>query len=281
MAAQHEMGPESMAPIEKGAFKRRGLIAGAAALAAGVLATRMGSETVNAGDNSNLMLGAANNANNTEVTLTTLTTPTTGSGATLAPTTAGFRVLQAGVATPDTSFDAIQGFATAANNSGAHGRNDALNGIGTTGVATNGTGVYGQSSSGSGVGGVSTSAAGRVWVVHEWRRDIYGITGSGDTVHVGITTSGTGSTASIDGRPPASAALHHRRACGGTASRPPPARQESPASPTPPLSSGRRGRAQLRRLLHPAMWSSPATSSSARSTGRARAGARARRCSTR
>ena len=45
MAAQkHETAPESMAPVEKGAVRRRGLIAGAAALAAGLLAARMGNE---------------------------------------------------------------------------------------------------------------------------------------------------------------------------------------------------------------------------------------------
>jgi hypothetical protein len=177
MAVQkHEMAPESVAPVEKGAVRRRGLIAGAAALAAGLLATCIGSEAVDAADSSTLLLGAANNANNTEATLTTLTTPTAGSP--LAPTAAGFRVLQSGVATPDTSFDASQGFATGANNSGIHGRNDALNGIGTTGVATNGTGVYGQSSSGSGVGGVSTSGAG-----------MFGQSGSGIGVQGASTSS--------------------------------------------------------------------------------------------
>jgi hypothetical protein len=141
--AEHE---QEVATTEKGSFRRRGLIAGAAALAAGVLATRMGGENVEAADGQAILQGTAGDAQNVPTTLTTVTTPTT---------TAGLRIKQSGVATPDTSNDALQGFATGANNSGVHGRNDTLNGIGSTGVATNGTGVYGQSGSGSGVGGYS------------------------------------------------------------------------------------------------------------------------------
>lgn len=141
VAHEHEM-----APTEKGSIRRRGLIAGAAALAAGVLATRMGSEAVNAADGGNLILGTVGDPNNVSATLTNFTVPTT---------TPGLRVKQTGVATPDATNDALQGYATGANNSGSHGRNDFLNGVGTTGVATNGTGVYGQSGSGSGVGGYS------------------------------------------------------------------------------------------------------------------------------
>jgi hypothetical protein len=170
MASQkREMAPEAIASVEKGAFRRRGLIAGAAALAAGVLATRMGSEAVDAADGVAILQGAASNANNTAATLTTLTAPTT---------VAVFRAMQAAVAVPDTSLDASQGFATGANNSGVHGRNDALNGIGTTGVATNGTGIYGQSTSGSGVGAVSSSGAG-VYGSSSSSNGVFGTSASG------------------------------------------------------------------------------------------------------
>ena len=176
MAVQkQESIPESVVPVEKGAVRRRGLIAGAAALAAGVLATRMGNETVDAADGGPVSIGPN--------TYTAATTTLTGATATVP----GFRVVSQGAAFPDTTIDAIQGFATnppappgLVNNSGVHGRNDALGGIGTTGVATNGTGVYGQSSSGSAVGAVSTSGAA-----------VYGQSGSG-TGAAGISGTGTG-----------------------------------------------------------------------------------------
>jgi hypothetical protein len=197
MASQkREMAPEAIASVEKGAFRRRGLIAGAAALAAGVLATRMGSEAVDAADGVAILQGAASNANNTAATLTTLTAPTT---------VAVFRAMQAAVAVPDTSLDASQGFATGANNSGVHGRNDALNGIGTTGVATNGTGVYGQSTSGSGVGAVSSSGYG-VYATSGSGTGVYGQSASGTGVF-GTTTSGLYGVAGISGTASGSAGL--------------------------------------------------------------------------
>jgi hypothetical protein len=160
MAMQkHAMAPKSIVPVEKGVFRRRGLIAGAAALAAGVLAARMSENIVDAADGSPVIIGPN--------TYTSATTTLTGATATVP----GFRVVSQGAAIPDTTIDANQGFALGANNSGVHGRNDALNGIGTTGVATNGTGVYGQSSSGTAIGGVSSGGAA-----------LYGIsTGSGAT----------------------------------------------------------------------------------------------------
>jgi hypothetical protein len=106
---------------------------------------------------------------------------------------------------PDTSLDASQGFATGANNSGVHGRNDALNGIGTTGVATNGTGVYGQSTSGSGVGAVSSSGYG-VYATSGSGTGVYGQSASGTGVF-GTTTSGLYGVAGISGTASGSAGL--------------------------------------------------------------------------
>ncbi len=79
------------APVEKSAIRRRGLIAGAAALAAGVMATRMGNETVEASDNNPILQGSANDAGNTASTRTTLTAPTTA---------VVFRAVQTAVANP-------------------------------------------------------------------------------------------------------------------------------------------------------------------------------------
>jgi hypothetical protein len=168
-AQKHQMTPESVGPIEKGAVRRRGLIASAAALAAGILATRMGSEAVDAADGATILIGNTHDANNLFSTTTTLSPVAPATPNTLP----AFRVINnladstpgAG-STPDTTADAIQGFASnpaappgTVNDSGVHGRNDALGGIGTTGVATNGTGVYGQSTSGTGVGALSGSGA--------------------------------------------------------------------------------------------------------------------------
>src|SRR6266536_2078057 len=62
--------------------------------------------------------------------------------------------------TPDTTADAIQGYAAGANNSGLFGRNNDTGGIGVSGAAASGTGVFGESANGFGVGGRSSSGAG-------------------------------------------------------------------------------------------------------------------------
>jgi len=127
--------------------RRRGLIAGAAALAVGVF-TR--SSEVSAADGGAMIIGASN----TSTTQTQLIGAVTG--------LAAFRVTNNyNLANPfDTTKDAIQGFAAGATNIGVLGRNDDLNGVGLYGIASNGTGIAGQSIGGSAVSGNSTSGAG-------------------------------------------------------------------------------------------------------------------------
>jgi hypothetical protein len=133
----------------RGTFGRRGVIAGAAALAGAILA-KQAMEPVAAADGGNIIIGTVGNANNTYTTTTTLS----GSPAS-AP---GFRVMNNTSVAPDATRDAIQGYAAAAQNAGVLGRNDDTNGVGVAGVATSGTGVYGQSGTGSAVGGRATQA---------------------------------------------------------------------------------------------------------------------------
>ena len=139
----------------KGGVGRRGVIAGAAALAAALIAKQT-SAPVEAADGSNVQIGAAADANNTFTTRTTLT-----STVATTPSSVGLRVRgTSNVATPDTTNDAIQGYTMQAQNAGTLGRNDEVNGIGAAGVASNGTGVYGQSTTGSALAASSGSGAG-------------------------------------------------------------------------------------------------------------------------
>ncbi len=135
----------------KSGVGRRGVIAGAAALAAALIA-KQASVPVEATDGVAPLVGQ----NNTYTATTTLT-----STVATTPSAPGFRVKgTSNVATPDTTNDAVQGFTQQAQNAGLLGRNDDLNGVGAAGIASNGTGVYGQSTSGSALGGQSTSGAG-------------------------------------------------------------------------------------------------------------------------
>lgn len=132
-------------------MRRRGLIAGAAALAVGLFA-RSGTE-VSAADGNGLVLGAGGNANNT--TSTTTLIASTGT------TTAAFQVKNVGyTGIVDNTADGIQGFTAGTGNSGLLGRNDGVNGVGIYGIASNGTGIAGQSDGGSAVSASSLSGAG-------------------------------------------------------------------------------------------------------------------------
>jgi hypothetical protein len=101
-------------------LKRRGLIAGAASLAAGVLAARATSPV------------AASQVVGTNG----------GAGAT------------------DTNLDGVQGYANDGTSAGVFGRNNVLNGVGVMGAAPSGIGVSGQSANGPGLSGTSTNGLG-------------------------------------------------------------------------------------------------------------------------
>ncbi|MHB8647061.1 MAG: hypothetical protein ACYDAR_14825, partial [Thermomicrobiales bacterium] len=190
-AHETETSTSAVADAPSGTIRRRGLIAGAAALAAGLLATQS-SEPVAAGGNSTaLTMGLNDDLSNTPtVTTTMFVTGTTGGGLRVKNSYATGTVA-------DTTRDAVQGYASnpspnpppIISNSGVHGRNDDLNGIGTTGVASNGTGTYGQSTSGSGVGGSSSSGSG-----------VYGASSSGPGVYgTSVTNHGVSGFASGTG----------------------------------------------------------------------------------
>lgn len=132
-------------------MRRRGLIAGAAALAVGLFARS--STEVSAANGGNLVLGSGGNANNTATDTTLLASTGTA--------TPAHQVKNAAYAgTVDTTADAVQGFTAGTGNSGLLGRNDDLNGVGVYGIASNGTGIAGQSVGGSAISASSVSGAG-------------------------------------------------------------------------------------------------------------------------
>ena len=101
-------------------MRRRGLIAGAAALAAAVVATRTAQPV----------------------------------GATQVVGTNGY------TGTLDSSADGVQGYANDSTSAGVFGRNNVLNGVGVLGVAPSGIGVSGQSTNGPGLSATSTNGYG-------------------------------------------------------------------------------------------------------------------------
>jgi len=157
-------------------MRRRGLIAGAAAVAVGLFAHP--STQVAAGTDGDIALNTTSPS--------TATTTLSASGANPA-----FKVFSGGVfgvgilvqtsgyaGTIDPTADGVQGFTVGAANSGILGRNDDLNAVGVYGIASNGTGVAGQTSGGSAISGNSTGGAGG-----------YFISGSGNGL---FASSGTG-----------------------------------------------------------------------------------------
>lgn len=151
-------------------LKRRGLIAGAAALAAAVLA-KQASTPVSAS------YSIQGDSANTATAITTLT----GNIATN-PIFRAINTNGSGGVTPtiDPVSDGLQGYTTGANNAGVFGRNNDLNGIGIRGNAPSGQAVVGESSSGIGVSGTSNSYNG-----------VYGQSSSG-TGTGGVSSSGAG-----------------------------------------------------------------------------------------
>jgi len=172
MSEQFDVHGEQAGDGKRALVRRRGLIAGAAALVAGVLAKQV-AEPVAAGSDGDVIAGGS-------VTVGTTTTvilyPRIQTGAAFIADN-GFNS-----GAFDTKGDGIQGYTTnpagTAANAGVFGRNNDLNGVGTWGEAPNGTGLFGDSGSGSGVAGNSTSGAG-----------IYGQSTSGNGVFAASSTS--------------------------------------------------------------------------------------------
>ncbi len=153
MSEQFDVHGERAGDEKRASVRRRGLIAGAAALVAGVLAKQV-AEPVAAGTDGDVI---AAGTTNTGGTTTIVLGPHNQTGA-------AFIGSNSYTGTIDTKGDGIQGYTTnpvaSVSNAGVFGRNNDLNGVGTWGEAPSGTGIFGDSGSGSGVAGNSTSGAG-------------------------------------------------------------------------------------------------------------------------
>ncbi len=161
MGQQERVEAESVGVAGMGPLKRRGLIAGLAALAAAGLAKLAGPERAEAGHDTTTVynpvqvmhLGVINDggaATNNE-TSTSVISPTRLVASTT-DSAGAFRVVNIA------SGDSIQGHAQGNNNAGLSGRNDDAVGLGVHGHSTNGTGVLGFSTLGTGVHGDSSSS---------------------------------------------------------------------------------------------------------------------------
>jgi hypothetical protein len=167
MAKQYDVQGEQTVDEKRPSMKRRGLIAGAAALVAGVLA-KQAAEPVAAGVDGDVVAGG-----------TTVAAATTSLGTTALLTTSPALLVSNNFgATGDAKGDGAQGYTRGASNAGLFGRNNELNGVGTWGEAPNGTGAFGDSSSGSGVAGSSSSGAG-VYGSSSSSNGVFGTSASG------------------------------------------------------------------------------------------------------
>jgi len=153
MSEQYDVHGEERVDEKRGTLKRRGLIAGAAALVAGALA-KQAAEPVAAGSDGDVVLGMPNYPRTT-------TGLTTQSHLVAAPALLVNNDFTGGL---DGAGDGVQSYTTnpdpSKSNAGVFGRNNDLNGVGTFGEAPNGTGAFGDSASGSGVAGNSSSGSG-------------------------------------------------------------------------------------------------------------------------
>ncbi len=151
MDQQERVGGESAGAGGMGPLKRRGLIAGLAALAAAGLARLAGPERAEAADGANVQVGAKVQGNNPSSNPTWIEANVTGNP--------GLRVTNGSVPFSGSlapSSDGIQGYAQGNNEAGLSGRNDDPLGQGVRGHSTNGTGVLGFSTLGTGVHGDSS-----------------------------------------------------------------------------------------------------------------------------
>lgn len=153
--------------IERRQLRRRGLIAGAAALAAGVLATRT-ADSVSAAYN------VQGDASNTAGATTTLSAASPLASAPILRLANGFG--STGYSgTFDNLASGVQGYAVNNSVPGVFGRNNDPGGLGVQGVAPLGTAVYGYSGgNGNGVVGISSSGSG-VYGFSTSNNSIYGV----------------------------------------------------------------------------------------------------------
>ncbi|MHB8646482.1 MAG: hypothetical protein ACYDAR_11910, partial [Thermomicrobiales bacterium] len=190
MSNQHDVDGKQAVETTGASVKRRGLIAGAAALVAAALVSKANTQDAAAANGDTVKLGGdagGSGIYQIATARTWIATPGTGTpigtGTFLA--TNGFGGI------PDAKGDGVQGITVGTSNAGTFGRNNELNGVGAWGEAPNGTGTFGDSQSGSGVAGSSTSGAGT-----------YGQSGTGYGA-AGVSVSGIG-VFGQSGVPPAS-----------------------------------------------------------------------------
>lgn len=190
MSERCDMQGEQAVDEKRAAIRRRGLIAGAAALVTGLVAARTASP-VSAGVDGDIV---ASTTTVTSATTTILANPALA-------TSPAFRANNLFTGALDPHGDGIQGFTTnpqtvpPSGNAGVFGRVDDLNGVGIFGEATNGTGAFGDSGSGSGVAGSSGSGSG-----------VFGISSTSNGVY-GVSTNGLYGVRGDSGNQPGAAGL--------------------------------------------------------------------------
>lgn len=169
-------GKTEKQPPQTSRLKRRGLIAGAAALVAATVAKRAPQEVAAQGEPLIVGNGAVAPGYQSETTTTTLATSAA------LPSSPALRVENFFASPPDADGDGVQGYTTGANNAGVFGRNNDLNGVALWGEAPSGTGVFGDSGSGSGVAGSSISGAG-VFGASNTQYGVFGQINAGPTAN--------------------------------------------------------------------------------------------------
>lgn len=160
-------------------LKRRGLIAGAAVLAAAVLAKQTATPVI---------AGYSLQTDTTNATSgTTVINGTTTGGA-----TPSFRVAN-NSANTDANADAIQGYAAGAGNVGVFGRNNDLNGIGIRGNAPNGQAVVGETGDGVAVSATALATGGTaIYASSISGVAVNAVSGASGTAIIANATSGYG-----------------------------------------------------------------------------------------
>ncbi len=151
MSEQYDVQEKQTVDEKRPSVKRRGLIAGAAALVVGLLATKTTENVAAQGEplivgNTGAPQGLQAASATTEIAGTIVGNPI-------------LQILNGFNGAADLKQDGIQGYTIGAGNAGVFGRNNDLNGVGTWGEGPNGIGIFGDSGSGSGVAGNSSSAA--------------------------------------------------------------------------------------------------------------------------
>ena len=188
MAGQVGQARETGNDAVPGRMKRRGLIAGAAALIA-ALAVRGGTDPERvAADGFNWSMPYKSGAQNQAGVLAGFYNNGTGTG--LTGSSSGHGVLGNTNAVNGTSYAGVYGIGNGGNTSGVYGYG-LTTGAGVIGTSGNSAGVIGNSTSGIGVLGQSTSDAG-VRGYSQTNSGVYGYSGSGAGLYGVGGTSGNG-----------------------------------------------------------------------------------------